>query len=661
MFTRLSRVLLIALASALPAVLPAAPATATLDAHDAGPTYDGIGALSAGASSRLLIDYPPQQRAEILDFLFKPKFGAALQINKVEIGGDTNSTDGAEPSHMRTAQDENYQRGYEWWLMEESKKRNPDELLYGLEWGAPHWVNPAKNNVWTPENITYLTKWIQHAATDHHLTIDYLGGWNERSYDAGWYEQLRTRLNAAGLSQVKIVADDSFNWKVGPAAVADPAFAHSFDIVGMHYPHNPIGDPQSQPYKDWLATCTLNRPLWGSEIGWQGYDGGAANLAQIYNDDHIDLGLTAFINWSTIWAVLPGLPYDGSGLMLADEPWSGHYAIGRSLWVTAHTTQFTAPGWHYLKSACHHFDDANHKSGSFVALCSPDGAHFSVIVQTVRAMKPQALDLTLAGTLASPLLHVWKTDLRSKNDADWFIRQPDVPTRDGSVSLTFDPGCVYTVTNTTGQAKGVTSPPPSAPFPFPFHDDFDAGQIGATPPWFSDQQGAFEIASAAGGRTGHCLRQVVTEQPISWNSEADPATMVGSLAWTDYTVHTDAFLEQAGYVEIVGHIPASNLENHICGYHFRLDDTGRYSLYLRQNDKRGTEKPLANGVLPPTASLVGQWHQLTLTFKGTTVSAAIDGTTVVPPVTDTTFPAGMIALVTSRWIHADFAHVTVTP
>ncbi len=47
---------------------------------------------SAGASSRLLIDYDEPYRSQILDYLFKPNFGAALQILKVEIGGDTWST-----------------------------------------------------------------------------------------------------------------------------------------------------------------------------------------------------------------------------------------------------------------------------------------------------------------------------------------------------------------------------------------------------------------------------------------------------------------------------------------------------------------------------------------------------------------------------------------
>jgi len=90
---------------------------------------EGIGRVSAGASSRLLIDYPEPQRGQILDYLFKPNYGAGLQHLKVEVGGDTSSTDGSEPSHMRTRNDENYDRGYEWWLMKESNARNPKIIL----------------------------------------------------------------------------------------------------------------------------------------------------------------------------------------------------------------------------------------------------------------------------------------------------------------------------------------------------------------------------------------------------------------------------------------------------------------------------------------------------------------------------------------------------
>lgn len=41
---------------------------------------------------------------------------------KVEMGGDVQSTEGTEASHMHNFWDENYFRGYEWWLMKEAKK-----------------------------------------------------------------------------------------------------------------------------------------------------------------------------------------------------------------------------------------------------------------------------------------------------------------------------------------------------------------------------------------------------------------------------------------------------------------------------------------------------------------------------------------------------------
>src|SRR5208282_1194829 len=90
-------------------------ASIVLDGNSKGRVFDGLGAASAGASSRLLIDYPEPQRSQILDYLFKPGYGAALQHLKVEIGADVNSTDGSEPSHMRSPSDHDSTRGYEWW------------------------------------------------------------------------------------------------------------------------------------------------------------------------------------------------------------------------------------------------------------------------------------------------------------------------------------------------------------------------------------------------------------------------------------------------------------------------------------------------------------------------------------------------------------------
>ncbi len=112
------------------------PLTITLNGTNLGRVFEGIGAVSASSTSRLLIDYPEPQRSQILDYLFKPNYGAALQHLKVEIGGEVNSTAGCEATHQRTAAETNFTRGYEWWMMQQARLRNPAILLDILAWGG---------------------------------------------------------------------------------------------------------------------------------------------------------------------------------------------------------------------------------------------------------------------------------------------------------------------------------------------------------------------------------------------------------------------------------------------------------------------------------------------------------------------------------------------
>ncbi|MBO3753088.1 hypothetical protein J5X84_44215 [Streptosporangiaceae bacterium NEAU-GS5] len=91
-----------------------------------GRTFDGVAAISGGGgNSRLLVDYPEPQRTQILDYLFKPGYGSAVQLLKIEIGGDANSTDGSEPSVEHTKGAVNCDAGYEFWLAEQAKAAIP--------------------------------------------------------------------------------------------------------------------------------------------------------------------------------------------------------------------------------------------------------------------------------------------------------------------------------------------------------------------------------------------------------------------------------------------------------------------------------------------------------------------------------------------------------
>lgn len=123
----------------------------TVNGSAAGLEFDGHGGLSAGATTRLLIEYPEPQRSEVLDYLFKPNFGASLAVLKVEIGGDTQSTDGTEASHSHFRGDLNCNRGYEGWLAAEARKRNPNIKVWSLAWGVPGWI--GNGSYFSPDNI----------------------------------------------------------------------------------------------------------------------------------------------------------------------------------------------------------------------------------------------------------------------------------------------------------------------------------------------------------------------------------------------------------------------------------------------------------------------------------------------------------------------------
>src|SRR5215472_11285531 len=422
--------------SAQPAA--AATTTITVDGTQGGRTFDGIGAISGGGgNTRLLTDYPAAQQQQILDYLFKPGYGADLQILKVEIGGDTNSTDGSESSIEHASGSVNCGAGYEWWLAEQAKARNPNIKLYGLAWGAPGWVG---STFWTTNTINYIVAWLNCAAS-HGLTINYLGGWNERGYNISWYEQLRSTLNADGYSGVQIVGADS-NWSIATDIASNSAFANAVSIIGVHYPcaGGDGGNADTCPSN---ATAEgTGKPLWASENGSQDLNGGAPALIRSITRGYTDAELTAYINWPLIASIYPDLPYDDDGLILANQPWSGAYGVGESLWATAQVTQFTAPGWQFLNSGSGYLGGSE-SNGSYVTLKSTDGTDYSTIIETTTATAAQTVNVTVSGGLSTGTVHVWATNLSTPAAANTFAQQASITPVNGSYSLTVQPGYVY--------------------------------------------------------------------------------------------------------------------------------------------------------------------------------------------------------------------------
>ncbi|KAL4231126.1 hypothetical protein ACF0H5_008709 [Mactra antiquata] len=458
------------------------------DTDGLGRRFDGIGGISGGgATSKLLMNYPEKQRNEILDYLFLPNYGASLHILKVEIGGDGQSTDGTEASHMHDPWDENYQRGYEWWLMVEAKKRNPDIKIYGLPWSFPGWLNPmGQRNPYRFPVLTsqYVVKWIQGAYTYYNVTVDFVGIWNEKDYDIVYIKTLRKELDKAGLQHVRVVAPDSpriNDWKISADILNDPELDAAVYAIGSHYPGT-LSTKQA---------VETGKPLWASEdySTFNDLTGGGC-WARILNQNYVNGNMTGTISWNLIAAYYDTLPFTRDGLMTAESPWSGNYVVESPIWITAHTTHFTQRGWNYYR----HGKGSGHfvLGGSYVSLTSPDGKDLTIVIETMShdhslcirpplpkyTVNKQNVKFEIHGQFANlTKLYMWKTvfNFKKNSSSTFFKQQVPVEVINGEFNLDLDVDVVITLTTVANKNnKSYPSPPPPAKeFPLPYNEDFE--------------------------------------------------------------------------------------------------------------------------------------------------------------------------------------------
>uniref|UniRef100_A0A8C7T4C3 Galactocerebrosidase n=1 Tax=Oncorhynchus mykiss TaxID=8022 RepID=A0A8C7T4C3_ONCMY len=590
-----------------------------------GRTFDGIGGLSGGgllpgstATSRLLVNYAEPYRSQILDYLFKV---AATTVYILML-------DGTEPSHMHYENDENFFRGYEWWLMREAKKRNPNITLIGLPWAFPGWVGHGKNWPYDFPDITasYVVSWILGAEQYHDLNIDYVGIWNERNFDSKYIKVLRDTLDKVGLTGVGIIAADG-NWDVSNAMGVDPYLNDAVEVVGAHYPGTTTV----------IEALKTQKKLWSSEdYSTFNDEVGGGCWARILNQNYVNGLMTATISWNLVASYYEDLPFGRDGLMTAEEPWTGNYVVESPIWITAHTTQFSQPGWSYLQTVGHLVH-----GGSYVALTDSKG-NLTVVIETMThdhsvCIRPpllpfnvtaQNVTFQLKGSFASiKELQVWQSKFDFKTKKPFFFKKlSPLKIYDGSFTLSLDVDEVYTLTTiSTGQKGTYPDPPASGPFPKVYFDDFNvANPSFSEAPDFADQTGVFEyyINLTDPGPHVFTLRQVVTQMPVTWATDADQTiSVIGDYKWQNLTVMCDVFMEtvKTGGVFIAARVDKGGQSVRSAkGVFFWVFADGSYKV---TNDLVG-KTVLAEGL---SGTRAYGWHTLTLTVEGEYATGLLNG------------------------------------
>ncbi len=674
---------------ALPAVSPTgAKGVITLDGNAVLRTFEGLGAIPS--YEKLLYDYPEPQRSEILDYLFLPNYGAALQVLKVEIGYDGNNTAVSWPSYKRSLDEKpDFNRGYAWWLMKEAKKRNPEIKLSALHWGYPAW---AKTN---EQKAEFIFGFVKGAKQEHGLHIDYIGGNMNEEYtkvEGLSYKirinpdvtiKLKKLLDANGYDDVQIVAADEGS-KVQEFLVLDsmannPAYADAVDIIGVHYKSRPSEFMPAKAYN-------FGKPIWSSEDGGGSYKDRRSGYGWVDQIIRLllDVKMSGLIRWSATASVYDNMPWASNGFVKAKEPWSGNYEIGSNLWAFSHFTQFIKPGWKILdtKNSVIYSNDTT-TAGRYIAFKDHKSSNYTMVFNTDDRNFPGAgidLEINLSNGLSGEPVYFWRSNFMEPSE--WFRKTATFRPVNGEIQIHLDKGCVYTLSTTMDQTHGTTIIPPSAKFPFPYKEQFETKNAQGLARYFIDVNGIFEISEAGGGRKGKSLRQVVTEAPVMWHDQPlkQPVTEVGDMEWTNYKVQVDVLLENAGKVLLSGRFDGKkeNSGNYgLEGYWLSLDDHGRWTLLRKDapanfNDKRdrGEFIQLSSGTIPN--STLNQWITICLEFDSNVIKAFV-GQIKVAEVTDNTYKNGNVALGTinqdskdffttsGAWSNAQFDNLTVTP
>ncbi len=620
-----------------------------IDPEGSGRTFEGIGGVSAGASSELLIDYPEPYRSDILDYLFKPGFGASFQQLKVEIGADAVVV-GSEPSHARNRDEllnprpEYYQRGYEFWFMKEALKRNPTITTSALEWAAPAYLGGH----WTQANADYIVQFIRGAKDFWDIDIKYISpGKNESKISTEWLKDVfKPTLDAAGFSDVKILAPDNlgYYWEICEEMITDPELESVIDAVGYHYVYYHLPQLGHEEYASTESAKSLDASLWASE-DWSAHDGSWKNahlLAGILNKMYIRDRITAM----QIWCPFDGY-YDNTGewkstgLMKADQPWTGYYEVSPAIWAAAHFTQFTDIGWNYIDSACGYFESSS--GGNYTTLINPEKTEYSTIFFTDSVAR--SIELICPEQASGRIHKIWHS-----NESEQFVQLQDIEPLNGRITLELEPGSIYTISTLEGRRKGkaLSAIPDSAGFPIPYAENFNEERPGMSPSYFADIQGSFELTSANGKQW---LEQKVTEDPIDWTffnafKPLGPLTQVGDITWEDYDVSVDVMLPDEGYAQLIARM--GELPVYTSGYILKLYHDGYWELLLNSHQILGSGK---------IGNKSNEWHSLMLRCSGSRIEAYIDGS-LLKMVEDDRVGRGLVGLGCS-WNKIRFDNLTI--
>lgn len=624
--------------------------------------WRGIGMVSGNNSSRLLLDYKnqnPKQYQELLELIFGEK-GCGVQHLKIEMGADINSSSGTEPCTMRSPDEKaDVTRGAGFILAADAKKINPNLTLDMLWWGEPLWIEKeggqisgadlSKEKIYENRYLWYRENLLAAYET-FGLKFDFVSATqNERGWDADWIIYLSNHLKADSkapydFSKIKIVAGDEVcTWNQANLMAENKELFDAIDVIGSHYTY--WSNETVQKLRD------NGKEVWMSEgsspMGYaksvSRYDGNGSGLNGL--NGVLDVAnriitmyaagkMTLYEFQPVVAAYYDGVTYCHKQLISAQTPWSGYYELDPGFFMTLHFSRFIKRDWLMLDDASfadgHAAGDGHALGGatySCLSACDPKtGDWSSVITNTTE----NPIEYTFELKNDDKNLWLYETTSWKKSDS---LKKSPVKIKDKLCKIIIKPNSIVTLStiniNPLKEALSLSSvsEKDDEVLALPYEDDFSysdyfLSERGGAPLYTTDEGGAFEVIEED---VQKILQQkiLLENKAREWGGSPEPVTNLGDDRWFNYSVQIEVRFDPSDLSE----------KNYLgIGGRYNLPDSGKNGIWLKlQAD--GTWNLMRNSQSVKKGNIEAfskddkwqkEWHKLSLSFEGMTISAFID-------------------------------------
>lgn len=589
--------------------------------------FGGIGAVSSGASLRLLADYKsssPDEYYEILNILFGRESGAGLSRIFVEMGSDINSVPCAEPAAMRSADDiPDITGNAGWQIAADALKISPDISVGMVRTEEPRFVADAFAESRT-EGLETCYKWykscIEAVYDTYGIRLDYISANSDDDdkLDAEQIIYLSERLKSEtdcryDYSAIKIGVTVTGGQSAAELA-KNERLMEVIDVIDCRSLSEDYSSLQSAAHKYGAELYGLGCSA-PSDITDPSADNTPLDFAEKLINMYCSGGITVSAATPPAAASYSGTKYYPEGFITADTPWSGHYTVNAGLWAARHFTSFADEGWLYVKSGC--------QPDCCLTLTDPESGDYSVIIVNNSPDKKLFRFGTADIGKYSSDLNVWLSDFAEGSYMqNRGTISPETANGSAMFEYTLPPYSLVTLTTTDSSPEySEYCSADDVRLPLPYSDDFGCSEKelsarGRLPMYINVQGGAFEVWE---GR----LVQTVSDnaKPIDspFSSTPAPAASIGDDSWADYSLSAKVRLASSAennYAGIGIRYNTSVGDGAFSGYSLLISGSGKWSL------RRGSEV-MTEGVIKDFSPAAE--YRLTVSAQGRSISAEING------------------------------------